>query len=170
MKKILSILCVALISILTLTSCSSMPRSRDSVENFTFSLVWGIYGSSSYDSESGKLVRNTHVDYPERYTATLNLTEDELDSIYKLIAKIDPVSYPDKYTPLDGGSTPSQTIILTVKYNDVEKTITCEEIPLEGKPIGRKGKNFMDTCNKIVEFLKSTDEWNNIPDPHIYYY
>ena len=50
-----------------------------SFESFSFSLVWNCYGVSSYDSETGRLIKTTDATNPEDYITHCELTEDAPD-------------------------------------------------------------------------------------------
>ena len=63
-------------------------------EDFRFSLIWGVYGISSYDSQTGKLVKTTDTKTPEKYITTLTLDEDEMQMIYGLISSLNLNAYP----------------------------------------------------------------------------
>ena len=99
-------------------------------ENFKFSLTWGIFGYSSYDSETGKLVKTTDAGNPEDYVTTHILEDWEKDYIFRLLMTLNPTSYPDVYDPECGYSDPDRTIILYVRIGDMEKTIVAEAISL----------------------------------------
>ena len=48
---------------------------------FSFNLTWGCYGVSSYDSETGILVKTNDATNPEEYVTTYYLTEEEKKQI-----------------------------------------------------------------------------------------
>ena len=163
MKKIF----FALIFVLTfaLTACSSV-STEERPDDFSFSLVWGVYGISYYNSESGSLVKTTDATNPEDYITSLRLTSEQLDAIYQKIAELQMEKYPDKYDPFNGMmSEPSQTIVLTCG----EKSIVCEDICLLSESNNKKGQKFLDTVNFIVNILTSTEEWQSLPDYEFYY-
>ena len=99
---------------------------------FSFNLTWGCYGISSYDSETGILVKTNDATNPEEYVTTYYLTEEEKKQIYNLIEDLDMEKYPDEYNPHNGGimSSPSMTLVLSVKNGDFQKTIMAEDIAL----------------------------------------
>ena len=49
-----------------------------SFESFSFSLVWDCYGVSSYDSETGRLIKTTDATNPEDYITHCELTEEQM--------------------------------------------------------------------------------------------
>lgn len=61
-KKILAALLVGVAAITS--GCSGMKTEIQ--EDYSFSLTWGVNGVSSYDSSTGKLVKNLNA-YPEKY-------------------------------------------------------------------------------------------------------
>lgn len=136
-------------------------------DDFTFSITWGVYGISSYDSETKTLVKTTDATHPEDYITTLELSEDVLKDIYiKLTKEIDIFSYSDKYNPFPYESTPTQTIMISVKADGKSKTVTCKNIAF-GEPedaIGGKGKRFIEKTDEITSILMNTEEWKGLPD------
>ena len=53
-------------------------------EDFSFSLVWNCYGISSYDSQTGKLVKTTDATNPKDYITYYQLTDEDKEYIYNL--------------------------------------------------------------------------------------
>ena len=138
-------------------------------EEFSFSLVWGCNGISSYDSRTGKLVKASDTDHTEDYTTTYYMSSKEIEEVYKLIEEMGPETYPDDYDPIKGHSKPSRDIILTVSYNGNTKTIKCIGIGLGDEPADEEGARFMAVHDIIVQILTSTDEWEALPEyEHLY--
>jgi hypothetical protein len=141
------------------------------VVDFSFSLTWEIYGVSSYDSTTGRLVKTDDVADKENYETTHILTAQEKLSIFKIVEELGVYSYPDEYNPTLGiGSDPYQTLILSVhKAPDyIPKTITASEVAL-GDATSKKGQRFMDACQSIADVLENTEEWKALPDyPYLY--
>ncbi len=132
---------------------------------FSFSLTWGCYGISSYDSLTGKLVKTTDATHPENYVTYYRPDEAAFEKMKDLLTGLDIESYPDEYDPCEGMmSSPSRTIILTVRNGNEEKTVTCEDITLDSGYAHGKGKAFLNVCDTIAEMLTSTPEWEALPD------
>lgn len=170
MKRITALLmCLSLI--LALSSCQNEKPSIGSIDSFNFSLTWNCYGVSSYDSKTGKLVKTTDATNPEDYITTYHLTDAQRQAIYDLIQELDINSYPDKYNPHKDGfmSNPSMTLILSVKTDTVEKTVSAENIALEYETNNKKGQKFLDVCKDIQDILTETKEWKALPDYEFLY-
>lgn len=133
-------------------------------DDFSFELTWGVYGISSYNSQTGKLVKTIDATNPEDYVTYYQLTKKEKEDIYSLLMTLDVNSYPDIYDPQNGMSEPSATLILKVRMNGETKTIKAEDISLFFVSEDKKGQLFLDTCEAISNLLKSTDEWKALPD------
>ena len=145
------------------------PADYMGVIEFDFSLTWGTFGISSYDSKTGRLVKTDDVKNVEDFTTTYFLTPQEKLTVYKTVRDMEITSYPDEYNPTEGiGSNPYQTLILSAKINDISKTITANQVAL-GKATSEKGQRFMDACNTISDILENTEEWKALPDyPWLY--
>lgn len=148
----------------------SIPADSMRAVEFSFSLTWGIFGHSSYDSQTGRLVKTDDVSNQEDYETTHFLTAHEKATIFKIIEDLHPHTYPDEYNPTAGkGSDPSQNLILSVDIeDDIPKTITAEQVALD-EATSAQGKRFMDACKAIADMLENTEEWKALPDfPYLY--
>lgn len=137
----------------------------------SFSLTWGTYGISSYDSVTGRLVKTTDATCPEDYVTTYRLTDEETARISKLIRGLDIDRYPDLYDPQAGklGSDPPMTLILSVRMGETEKTVTAKNIALTYESDDPDGQRFLDVCREIVEILTGTEAWQSLPEYEFFY-
>ena len=147
----------------------ALPADYMAVIEFEFSLTWGTFGISSYDSKTGRLVKTDDVKNVEDFTTTYFLTPQEKWTVYKTVRDMEITSYPDEYNPTEGiGSDPYQTLILSAKINNISKTITANQVAL-GNATSEKGQRFMDACKTISNILVNTEEWKALPDyPYLY--
>ena len=135
-------------------------------EEFSFAFTFGYYGNSSYNSNTGKLIKNN------QNAGTMQLSEEAIDEIYQLLCDLDIQSYPDVYDPVndpnsDGwvdNTMPTTTFILTVTTSEWTKTVTCEDITSGLWGYDEPSKAFMNVCKEIQILIKSTDEWKALPD------
>lgn len=138
--------------------------------NYSFSLTWNTYGISSYDSKTGTLIKTNDATNPKDYTTNLKLSEQQYSAIWKLIKGLDIESYPDEYNPHGNGvSTPYMTLILSVKADGIDKTITVKETMLSYEANNKKGQKFLDTCKGIRDILTATEEWKALPEYEFFY-
>lgn len=168
MKKLLFILLVCVLLLDFLVGCAEKPLPKEMPEDFSFALTWGVYGISSYDSRTGKLVKTTDATNPRDYVTYVNLSDEVMELVYKKIRALDVESYPDEYYPTLG-SEPSAELILTVRKGDNVKTITAKDVSLSYTSPSVKGKRFIDTCLDISDILTATEEWKALPDYEFYY-
>ena len=94
MKKLI-VIALALICVLSMAGCNTQEVADSIHEDFSFSLTWGVYGISSYDSQTGKLVKTTDATNPEDYVTYYKLTKEDKEAIYNLLTSLDVNSYPD---------------------------------------------------------------------------
>lgn len=166
MKKLIALV-LLLVCVLTIAGCNTQePASNPAVipEDFAFALTWNCYGISSYDSQTGKLVKTTDATTPDDYVTYYQLTDQDKEYIYNLIAPLDVNSYPEVYDPQNGMSEPSMTLILTVYGNGMQKTIKAENIALSFISEDEKGQAFLSVCEAISNRLTVTEEWKALPD------
>ena len=166
MKKLLALI-LALICVLSIVGCGTQEPAGNSTavpDDFSFALTWNVFGISSYDSQTGKLIKTTDATRPEDYVTYYKLTNEEKEYIYNLLTDLDVDSYPDIYDPQNGMSESDATLILTVRMNGKTKTIKAEHISLFFVSKDKKGQLFLDTCEAISNSLESTEEWKALPD------
>lgn len=170
MRKMMALILV-LVCALSVAGCNAQEPDNPSVvpEDFAFSLTWGCYGISSYDSQTGKLVKTTDATNPDDYVTYYELTEQDKEYIYQLIAPLEVHTYPEVYDPQNGISSPSMTLILTVHCNGTQKTIQAKNIALSFTSEDEKGQAFLSVCEAICNRLTTTKEWKALPDYEILY-
>lgn len=153
------------------TGDTSGASALSGVDSFQFSLTWGCYGISSYDSTTGKLVKTTDATHPEDYITTYQLTAQQKQQIYELIQDLGVTGYPDNYDPHNGelSSSPSITLILSVQTDTLQKTITAKDIALTYEASNRHGQTFLSVCETISNILMETEEWKALPEYENFY-
>lgn len=145
------------------------PVDYMAVVDFEFSLVWSTYGRSSYNSETGELVKEKYAKDIEEFTTTYFLSSQEILTVYKTLVNLEMRSYPDEYNPTEGlGSDPSETLILRAKIDRIDKTITATGVAFSDAT-SEKGQAFMDACRVISGIVTATEEWKALPEyPYLY--
>ena len=151
--------------------CGAVELNAGGAENFNFSLTWGCFGISSYDSFTGRLVKTTDTTHPKDYIAEYKLSAAERERIYALLQELDVSSYPDTYNPHTDGtmSAPSMSLILTVNDGATHKRINALNIALTYESNDPKGQKFLTACREIEKILTSTEEWKAMPDYEFLY-
>ena len=136
----------------------------DVPEDFSFSLNWGVEGISSYDSATGKLVKDNEAYYVAEFTTDYTFKALDIEYIYILLMDLNIDKYPDEYAPNINPTSPSEKIILTVRMGNKVKTVTVEAAAFFNDYSDRDATAFFYTCNTIAGMLESTDEWKALPD------
>ncbi len=147
--------------------------------DFSFSLVFGTYGVSSYDSKTGKLVKTTDATDVSKYTAYVKMSESELKQVYAaLCQEIHLQDYPKSYDPFNDPnsnkktmSSPNQTIIISVTANGETYTVSCFGIPYGSSDdfYCKEAEAFWKAYKKVVGLIVSFPEWEAFPDYEHYY-
>jgi len=145
-------------------------------EDFSFALTWDCYGISSYDSKTGKLVKTTDATHPEDYITSCTLSDTQTKEIYAMLRDLDISSYPETYDPINDPnsdlqtmSSPSMTLILTVRLDGSEKAVACRDIAMQFKGYDEKSQKFLDVCKTIKEIMTATEEWKALPEYEFFY-
>ncbi len=172
MKKYIAF-CLILALLLSLAGCSSsddVPAlDYDGLtvpEDFSFAITWGCYGISSYDSKTGTLIKTNHATHPEDYITHYELSDEYREKIYRYITEMSPGTYPDEYDPHYGKVhvIPSETLILTVRFGDVEKTIVARGVDSLREAEYKQGQDFLTAFRSIIDILTESEEWKALPD------
>ena len=141
------------------------------MEDFTFSLTWGVDYDSSYDSKTEVLVKAKKVieRQPEEYVTTYHFPKTE--ELYEKVKAMNIYSYPDLFDAYKGVSqytAPSTNYLLKVG----DKTIEAKNCPiLDGYPEGltAKGKKYLEVVFLIRDTIYDSEEWKALPDPEVLY-
>ena len=156
MKRLLALLLLMIL-------CTACTAEMDFPAAYSFSLQWGYDGMCSYDSVTGELVRGA-----ER--TEYFLTESEKQEIHALLQNLDIQTYPDIYNPNPHLATsPPMTLILTVRTELWEKTVTAEEIAGSYVSDDRMGQRFLEVCAGIQDILEHTAAWQTLPEPDLFF-
>ena len=134
-------------------------------ESFSFALEWNVNGDSTYDSETGTLVKQKIATNLDDYTTTLKLTDEQLKEAYEILSKLDYSDYPtnENYNPSDMMSTPTDTLILTVRIGGVTRKITAKNIAIQAEGKDKAGRAFLDACSALKNMIYATPEWQSLP-------
>lgn len=177
LKKLVSLLFILAFAA-SLASCGS--RHIEGVpDDFSFSIVWGVNGISSFDSKTGKLVKTSDATDVSKYTAYVELTDEEMKAVYRwLCLEIDLTAYPYNYDPFNApdatnkiASSPNQTIVISVSANGKTKTVRCDGIAIAGllACYDDASRAFLTAEISVVELLTSHPAWRAFPDYEFYY-
>ncbi len=155
-----------------LSSCNQSPKFDVALEDFKFSLEWGIYSDASYNSDTKVLVKTkchyekTAEDYTAKYTFP------NMEELYNKVKAMNPYAYPDNFDPYKSSnhlmSTPYKTYKLTVN----DKTILIESFYITRAEVqlSKKGEKFFEVVDYISETIENSEEWKNLPEPEYLYY
>jgi hypothetical protein len=169
MKKFALILALLML-IPCLSGCGEKILPQERPEDFSFSLIWGAYGTSSYDSRTGKLVKTTDATHPEDYVTYLHLSDETLDYFYGLLRDLDVESFPDEYDPdRHTMCEPSSALTVTVRAGGRTKTVRVDDMAASRIAYIGKCKKYIETCTAIRDFLMQTEEWKALPEYEFFY-
>lgn len=192
MKKIISIVIVSALVLTVLTACvgknihdgiAELDKTKTPAElgadgereidysAFSFALEWGVNGDSTYDSTNGTLIKQKIATNLDEFTTTLTLFDEQVKEAYDILSVLDFSNYPDgeNYEPSKGMSSPCGKLVLTVRSGDVSKTITANRISLDYVGKDKDAQAFLDACSKLQELIRSTPEWQSLPEYEFLY-
>ncbi len=164
MKRLSAILLI--ISLLLAPSMFSSCSSDEVPDDFYFTISWGVNGDSYYNSKTGDLRRSRDdSENASDYSTTLVLSEEDMKTIYDLITEFDLDSQPDEYN--GANYKPQTTLQLAVHDKNYSKTITVTNPVSPSKASNESERLFYALCDKILEIITSTEEWESLPY-HLY--
>ncbi len=152
--------------------------TSEATDDFTLFIRWGVFGISSYDSVTGRLVKTTDATDPSAYVTELGFSGNVAESVYDVIQGIDIFAYPDTYDPFNApgaesimGSEPNQTIVLKVRTGSREKTVSCPGIAYGSLDDCwcEEARDFMVAVRQIVSIITDTPEWQALPEYEFFY-
>lgn len=127
-------------------------------DDFSFTLTFGTFGSSSYSSKTGQLKKTAGS------VATYFLTEEEMQTIYDAIREMN-IDHIDEFGYKDfQGSDPHLTIWLTVRTGDFSKRVGFKEIADYHAHRTLRGAKFLNAVRTIKDILENTEEWKALPE------
>lgn len=169
MKKILSFI-LAIFFVTLIVSCNN-PLPKQMPEDFSFSLQWGIWGKSYYNSETGELIKSKYEDNKEDFKTVCFLNEDELESVYSILVKLNIDNYDDMKPQEFRQCTPGMKYELEVKINKAYKIITLPEgIDSSRTHITSRARRIQKSIDQITEIIYQKEEWKALPKEERLYY
>ena len=152
------------------SACGSKTLPKERPDDFSFSLVWGAYGTSSYDSRTGKLVKTTDATHPEDYVTYLHLSDETLDYFYDLLLDLDIDDFPEEYDPDPHTMCePPSALSITVRASGKTKTVKVDDMAVSPLALIGKSKRYIETCSAIRNFLIRAEEWTSLPQYEFFY-
>lgn len=138
--------------------------------NFEFTLSWGTYGYSSYDSASGKLVKTTDASHPEDYVTTHQLSDEERRLCWQYLMNSNYRAFPLIYDPDPNMECePPSEFALTVTNEGETKKVSCSDTARDKKTCEPGANDFFNSLQKIAELLMNTEEFQALPDYEHFY-
>lgn len=139
-------------------------------EILSFALTWGVYGISSYDSETGRLVKTCDATEPDDYVTFHPLSSEEAVEIFSILEALDVAAYPDEYQPSpDYASNPPEKLLLEVRTLSGAKTVRVKECALYAPGADEKAQAFLDACHRIADLLMESQDWLALPEYEFFY-
>ena len=159
------LVCLCVLLIITLLSgCSSLntqnklPTSKP--VNFNFVFNYGVGAKNQLDTFKGQFTKDMVMD--PSITTGLKLSDEDMDTIYSELRKINILGYPENFKPKGfTESTPYITYNFSITANGIEKKITWFD---KNDSITEEAVQLRELFYKIKGIIESTDEYKKLPD------
>jgi len=166
-KKIMC-LCLFLIAF-SFVGCNStstknqLPESKP--KNFNFIFNYGVNAKNQLDTAKGQFTKDMVLE--PSITTNLKLTDDEMNTIYSEMKKINILGYPDKFNPKRNMiQTPFATYSIKIIVDDKEKSIYWKD---ENVSQSKEATQLRNLFKKIQEIIVNKDEFKKLPDSKNHY-
>jgi hypothetical protein len=156
-------LCVLLIATLlagcNLTSTKNkLPSTKPKDFNFVFS--YGVGSKNQLDTIKGQYTKDM-VTEPSVST-NLKLSDEDMDTIYSEIRKINILDYPDSFKPKNNvKQNPYYTYNFKIIANGIEKNISWVD---ENVSESKEAVQLRELFKKIQEITENKEEYKKLPE------
>jgi len=151
------------------------PKSQDSVEiviEETTSNIIFRYGSSHgkhpNELDTFKGIFTKDMVNKDPVTTKLDLTQEEMDTIHRMMVEIDFFSYPKAFHPkLEGDIHSTQTpfTVYYIEYHDESGTKVVYWTTQYTSPEDTQYQNLKELAYLIIEMIQTKPEYQELPEP-----
>ena len=147
----------------SLVGCSSQ-GSKDVLpdikpENFNFVFNYGVNAKNGLNTIKGEYTKDMVID--PAVTTKLVLSNEEMNSIYLNMKKINILNYPETFNPKSNTmQTPFQTYSLKIVLDGSEKNISWKD---ENVSKSKEAVQLRNLFLKIQEIIINKEEYNKLP-------
>ncbi|MDF2557203.1 MAG: hypothetical protein K0R71_1031 [Bacillales bacterium] len=136
---------------------NKLPAKRTKDFNFIFS--YGVGSKNQLDTFKGQYTKDM-VDEPS-ITADLKLSDEDMDTIYSEVRRINILRYPDQFKPKsDSHITPYETYYFKITVDGIEKNMTWVD---ENFSQSRESVRLRNLFERIQEMIVRTKEYKKLP-------
>ena len=141
-----------------INNINKMPKAKP--KEFNFVLNYGICAKNQIDTIKGQYTKDMITE--PAITTNLVLTEEEMNTIYFEMRKINILSYPDKFTPMSfKRQTPFMTYSIKIFINGKEKNIYWKD---EKVSESKKAVKLRELFRKIDKIIERKEEYKKLPE------
>jgi len=163
-RIITSVVAIVILSLIFLSinniasTKSNLPLTKPKDFNFVFN--YGVGSKNQLDTIKGQYTKDMITEPP--ISTSLKLSDEDMDTIYSEIRKINILDYPDNFKPNNNlKQTPYYTYNLKIIVNGIEKNISwADENASESKEAVQLRKLF----KKIEEIIVKKEEFKKLPE------
>lgn len=155
--------CVFLIAF-SFAGCNStadknqMPVSKPMDFNFVFN--YGVGARNQLDTIKGKFTKDMIID--PSITTDLKLSEDEMNTIYSEMKRINILGYPENFKPKNNVyRTPHSTYFIKIIADGKEKSLSWED---ENVSEAKEAVQLRNLFEKIQEMIVNKEEFKKLPE------
>ena len=158
-NKLISFI-VSVCLLLIVSSCSSVStKEKPMPEDFAFSITWGAFGSSYYNSETGELIKKQD----EQIQTTYFMDEEELEKVFNIFMYYKVHKLPEIIMSGFYHADPPGKYEITLKYNEIEKVVSLPYGASLAETFGLNAKRFENALREVLAVIYESEEWKNLP-------
>lgn len=162
MNKRNILLCVLLL-IFMFVGCSfkqnenKLPTSKPNDFNFVFN--YGIGAKNQINTLEGTYTKDMVVE--SSITTNLNLSDEEMNTIFSEMKRINILNYPDNFNPKsDMKTTPYNTFTIKIYFDKKEKSINWND---ENASDSKEAEYLRAVFKKIISITENKEEYKKLP-------
>ncbi len=164
MRLIEKVMCLFLV-VFTFVGCNStstknqLPESKPKDFNFVFN--YGINAKNQLDTIKGQFTKDMVSE--ASITTNIKLSDDEINTIYLEMKKINILDYPDRFNPKSNTTqTPFDTYSIKIIIDGKEKSIYWKD---ENVSETKEAIQLRKLFKKIQEIIVNKEEFKKLPEP-----
>ncbi|MBL4935077.1 hypothetical protein JK636_04815 [Clostridium sp. YIM B02515] len=157
-------LCLFFIT-LSFVGCNSANTENQLPElkpkDFNFIFNYGVNAKNQLDTTKGQFTKDMVLE--PSITTNLKLSDDEMNTIYLEMKKINILNYSDKFNPKSNTiQTPFSTYSIKIIVDGKEKSIYWKD---ENVSQSKEATQLRNLFKKIQEIIVNKEEFKKLPEP-----
>lgn len=156
----LYILLIAILLVGCNTTSTKNQLSLAKPKDFNFVFNYGVGAKNQLDTIKGQYTKDMVIE--PSVSTNLKLTDEEMNTIYSEMMRINILDYPENFKPKNNGfQTPFSTYHIKIIIDGKEKNISWED---ENISQSKEAVQLRELFKKIQEIIVNKEEFKKLPE------